>query len=170
MRGWLNRDPIQEMGGINLYQFLRNNPVDFLDSLGLDLYIIPGIHPIIIGDAPVGCYTIAYGIPEGVLYLPWNPGSYSYEPYPLNTPEHIANAHQRALCECKRLRTCSPVDAQLAELAKSLGSANPVPDYSFFSNNCRHFADRFMTSAGNLMIFGTPYYPSHSRRNGVVIR
>jgi RHS repeat-associated protein len=33
--GWLNRDPIGEEGGINLYQFVGNNPIGFIDPLGL---------------------------------------------------------------------------------------------------------------------------------------
>ncbi|MGP8239316.1 MAG: RHS repeat-associated core domain-containing protein, partial [Limisphaerales bacterium] len=33
---WLNRDPIQELGGINLYGFEGNDPVDLVDLLGLD--------------------------------------------------------------------------------------------------------------------------------------
>jgi RHS repeat-associated protein len=33
---WLNRDPIQELGGINLYQAIRNNPLQWVDPLGLD--------------------------------------------------------------------------------------------------------------------------------------
>jgi len=32
---WLNRDPIQERGGINLYRAMRNNPVMRIDPLGL---------------------------------------------------------------------------------------------------------------------------------------
>jgi RHS repeat-associated protein len=32
---WLNRDPIGETGGINLYGFVQNNTVNFVDSLGL---------------------------------------------------------------------------------------------------------------------------------------
>jgi RHS repeat-associated protein len=34
---WLNRDPIEEKGGISVYEFVRNNPSDILDFLGLDL-------------------------------------------------------------------------------------------------------------------------------------
>jgi RHS repeat-associated protein len=33
---WLNRDPIGEIGGINLYGFVGNNPVNFVDPYGLD--------------------------------------------------------------------------------------------------------------------------------------
>ena len=32
---WLNRDPIEEEGGINLYAFVRNNPINSIDPNGL---------------------------------------------------------------------------------------------------------------------------------------
>ena len=32
---WLNRDPSEERGGINLYAYLMNSPVNFVDFLGL---------------------------------------------------------------------------------------------------------------------------------------
>jgi RHS repeat-associated protein len=35
---WLNRDPIGESGGLNLYAFVGNNPVNFIDPFGLDTY------------------------------------------------------------------------------------------------------------------------------------
>jgi uncharacterized protein RhaS with RHS repeats len=38
---WLNRDPIGEAGGINLYRFNRNNPVSFIDPWGLTTYVWP---------------------------------------------------------------------------------------------------------------------------------
>ena len=34
---WINRDPIVEDGGVNLYAFLQNTPVSYLDLLGLRL-------------------------------------------------------------------------------------------------------------------------------------
>ncbi len=33
---WLSRDPIQEEGGINLYGYVQNAPIDFIDPLGLE--------------------------------------------------------------------------------------------------------------------------------------
>ena len=33
---WLNRDPISERGGLNLYDYVGNNPLDHRDRLGLD--------------------------------------------------------------------------------------------------------------------------------------
>jgi RHS repeat-associated protein len=32
---WINRDPISELGGINLYGYVSNNPIIFIDPLGL---------------------------------------------------------------------------------------------------------------------------------------
>ena len=32
---WLSRDPLEEQGGINLYQFIGNDPVNWVDPLGL---------------------------------------------------------------------------------------------------------------------------------------
>lgn len=39
---WLNRDPIGERGGINLYQFVGNAPLTWSDPLGLALYAFDG--------------------------------------------------------------------------------------------------------------------------------
>jgi uncharacterized protein RhaS with RHS repeats len=34
---WPNRDPIEEDGGINLYQYVNNDPLDWIDPLGLQI-------------------------------------------------------------------------------------------------------------------------------------
>ena len=36
---WLSRDPVGESGGINLYGFVQNDPVNKVDPLGLEPYI-----------------------------------------------------------------------------------------------------------------------------------
>ncbi len=38
---WLNRDPIEESGGINLYNFVAGNPLSSIDILGLKITIDP---------------------------------------------------------------------------------------------------------------------------------
>jgi RHS repeat-associated protein len=63
---WINRDPIGELGGMNLYCFLSNNPIGFVDVLGRNIFddvieqinmIIEAIDKIIgipLPKAPVG--------------------------------------------------------------------------------------------------------------------
>jgi len=46
---WPNRDPIGEQGGINLYHFNWNDPIDWIDPLGLNP-CCPGGNPIDCGQ------------------------------------------------------------------------------------------------------------------------
>jgi RHS repeat-associated protein len=41
---WLSRDPIAERGGINLYGYVGNDPINMIDTLGLDRIISDGGH------------------------------------------------------------------------------------------------------------------------------
>ena len=36
---WPSRDPLGERGGVNLYGFVKNRPIEAIDLLGLDLQI-----------------------------------------------------------------------------------------------------------------------------------
>jgi uncharacterized protein RhaS with RHS repeats len=36
---WINRDPVEERGGLNLYAFVVNNPIGRADSYGLKLWV-----------------------------------------------------------------------------------------------------------------------------------
>jgi RHS repeat-associated protein len=37
---WLNRDPISERGGVNLYGYVRNEPISGIDPLGHDVIVV----------------------------------------------------------------------------------------------------------------------------------
>ena len=67
---WLNRDPIVEAGGINLYRFVVNNPVNKVDPLGLLGVFVAGnnkMHPsnpdyfLNIANQNAGLYKAATG-------------------------------------------------------------------------------------------------------------
>jgi RHS repeat-associated protein len=48
---WPSRDPIEESGGVNLYGFVGNDGVDFVDQIGLDRFVVDwwgSHHPYII--------------------------------------------------------------------------------------------------------------------------
>ena len=45
MQRWLNRDPLEEDGGINLFQFVDNNPIKEIDPSGEDGEATPGAVP-----------------------------------------------------------------------------------------------------------------------------
>ena len=53
---WLSRDPIGENGGLNLYGYVLNQPIRFVDPLGLDVCVVVG-GPV--DDNPLGHAALA---------------------------------------------------------------------------------------------------------------
>jgi uncharacterized protein RhaS with RHS repeats len=61
---WSTRDPLGEAGGMNLYAFVGNNPVNWVDPWGLELLINNSEHTAYYKD----------GVPEGTAAIPIQPG------------------------------------------------------------------------------------------------
>jgi RHS repeat-associated protein len=58
LQRWIQRDPVGERGGINLYQFVGNNPVNRFDPWGLNAYVINA-------GGGVGHTAFVVDIPDG---------------------------------------------------------------------------------------------------------
>ncbi len=98
---WTQRDPIGEFGGPNLYQFVYNSPVYWIDLFGLDIWIEgpsgsePNAHQSInVGDPFGDYYSQSFGV-DGLDI--WNGGIYEdidkggpIEKYLKTTPEQDA--------------------------------------------------------------------------------
>jgi RHS repeat-associated protein len=51
---WLSRDPIEEDGGDNVYEFVNNDPISYVDKFGLQVEILdPIVEEPILGPTPV---------------------------------------------------------------------------------------------------------------------
>jgi RHS repeat-associated protein len=57
---WINRDPVQEAGGINLYHFVGNDPANLLDAYGND-ELVELIDVTVVMDHDVMPETIVWG-------------------------------------------------------------------------------------------------------------
>ena len=57
---WINRDPVEEHGGLNLFRFAANDPLDRVDVRGLLVAPPPTMPPVVIG--PVGCAFVVGGL------------------------------------------------------------------------------------------------------------
>ncbi|MHB8068859.1 MAG: RHS repeat-associated core domain-containing protein [Desulfobaccales bacterium] len=67
---WLTRDPLGEAGGINLYGFVGNNPMNFMDPMGLEVV------PVMTRPGGFGGTPIYYNTDTGQYYPP----GYNYDP------------------------------------------------------------------------------------------
>jgi RHS repeat-associated protein len=60
---WLSRDPNRERGGLNLYAYVANNPINLFDTLGLDyLKNNTGLPVIVYGNPGPGHGTADYNM------------------------------------------------------------------------------------------------------------
>jgi RHS repeat-associated protein len=70
---FLSEDPLGFKGGINLFSYVGNNPVNFVDPLGLDQTDPGGAQPCTVNGAPGFCGTRT--LPPGWVFYPPAPGA-----------------------------------------------------------------------------------------------
>ena len=98
MGRWLTRDPIEEQGGINLFVFVYNNPVNHIDLAGLNAIVLglAGGAAALDGPLPVGD-ALAAGLLVGLAI-----NNYFFDsgrqpiPFPLPTPDVTPPGPQQA--------------------------------------------------------------------------
>ncbi len=66
---WPNRDPIQELGGINLYDYVLNDPINRIDPYGLD-----NIYNMAAGNNAVPNITLSGSVNGGPVTTQYNGG------------------------------------------------------------------------------------------------
>ena len=122
---WLSVDPIGEAGGLNLYGYVGNDPVNWIDPDGLDRWIVGQFHTGIVVEDPTSstCYSRYDFGPSG---FPW---VYSKGIMPKTEVER-PNKYTH------RIRSTPEQDRVLRETAELLMES--PEDYSILGNNCRH--------------------------------
>jgi RHS repeat-associated protein len=125
---WLNHDPIQEWGGLNLYGYVGNNPVNYVDPLGL--------WGIQFGSVNIGWgnpnlafdnsswYDVANGaaatadglLPQPIfqdLYQNGDPFDDSSDSYPADYQNALNNANSVGWAIASPLKGDKPTDAKI---------------------------------------------------------
>ena len=91
---WLNRDPIEEEGGENLYGFCENNPGLYIDNMGTEVYKSITLKRNHLQAISAILYELDKDFPEGDYWGHWwiEFGDESYGWWPSNKVENIKTA------------------------------------------------------------------------------
>jgi RHS repeat-associated protein len=130
---WLNRDPIGQSGGTNIYAYVGENPLNFIDPFGWAGIWIEGSSPgepgphqsIGVGDPNGVNQTYSFGVNpgqsifggQGSVYLDTNKGGQIYNYY--DVPDAILPQIQ-------------------GNLAGQIGQSGT---YNLLTNNCRNYSN-----------------------------
>jgi RHS repeat-associated protein len=84
---WINRDPIREIGGLNLYGYVKQNPIKWLDPMGLETFFFFGrIPPEIMSEEAIPPEAIPPKVtPPEAMPLPPAGGACPKPPFPYPT-------------------------------------------------------------------------------------
>ncbi|MGB0579069.1 MAG: RHS repeat-associated core domain-containing protein [Limisphaerales bacterium] len=150
---WLNRDPIGENGGLNVYGFVLNTPLNLSDVLGLDIWILKDCsglikHRWIVGTNPDGTYWSADFVPTADSYIRRVncPGQINF-----TKNETVVTPGTSGYCIEEHLPG-PPGDSKiLKDLAKKLAAdKSKYPRYRAGTYDCRHWACSIYNKGVNL--------------------
>ena len=147
---WLNRDPIEEDGGVNLYGFCGNNGINSVDYMGADRYMTtfsfdPRKDQWHVGVA-VDTWTCANGEwrKNGVVTFDYLVDDSTW----WNRAGTFVAVAKGVIAEHSGLTLVEPFTIyssprqDMAMIEKIRGEMRSPPLYNFFFNNCIHWATR----------------------------
>ncbi len=136
MGRWINRDPVGEATGVNLYQYVRNDPLDRVDPLGL--------------------YDFAYygnwGGPgwTGGQWTPYenlSPARRARLAPPIDAQDACYMRHDICYSQCRTKNRCTAKDHPIPEQAPQENSCETACDYGLAiclsSLHCQNLHGRF---------------------------
>lgn len=130
LQRWLNRDPIGENGGVNLYNFVANDPTAFIDKQGLQILILAPtttttvIDPILTTTEPIVFAPPTFAPP--IVLMPPNPNP-TPAPKPSPTPPAMPTPRPP---NCSTNNNPSQTTCVLSPLTKPGGKCIYVCDHT----------------------------------------
>lgn len=167
---WLNRDPIRESGGLNLYAYCGNDPLSQIDPLGLS-----GTLCICSKDSGNSCAECGFG--HSWIIFTMNPpsgggnkditsrfgfwGKSTKHGVQVDDPEESPNPDPEH-CSCQKIS-----DGQQMKLMRAIQHYAQNEKYDPFTNNCSDFASYTWNEAtgGDLTSNSSPAVLQQSIQN-----
>jgi RHS repeat-associated protein len=137
LQRWLNRDPMEEDGGINLYEFCHNSPGDYADPDGQD---ISTTWPIFASGVGTGVAVGAGGALAigGAAGLALGAGAYyldhAYPPASKAPPEGLSTVNAPSAFFC-RVQKVSPVPGAAPHTGFKRNPSGKITGYTEFDAN-----------------------------------
>jgi RHS repeat-associated protein len=123
---WITPDPIREDGGLNLYRFCGNDPVNHADPFGLDRWVIDHLHTYIVVEVYDKGRVVGYEEIEFSIF--------GVDVNSTTKPRDDGGNF------CRKISSTCNEDKILLDVANDL---DKLPWYKFHYNvimfNCRHF-------------------------------
>jgi len=161
LQRWLNHDPVGEYGGLNLYAYVSNDPVDFIDAFGLKWKVC-----VRSSDGHSWIYATNLDTGEEHTYGRWRRGFGGRKESGVAVDTEKGKNKYKDYSE-----RCMEVDAFTPTINKGFGTEKPGekwnPPWSDLHNNCATYAcDEWARVSGENLYrgpFGLYDHPSNVR-------